>query len=80
MPLTFCNHLLREHLIPLPQTILVSDDDQENWLELLPFSTLGPGSLLGSSVASNIDLSLHTAPKKSIYCHGILCQWNFYRF
>ena len=52
-----------EHLA-LPQTILVSDDDQENWLEPLPFSTPGPGSLLGSSVASNnIDLSLHIPPK-----------------
>jgi hypothetical protein len=50
----------------LPQTILVSDDDQENWLEPLPFSTPGPGSLLGSSVASNnIDLSLHT-PQKNL--------------
>ena len=52
-----------EHLA-LPQTTLVSDDDQENWLEPLPFSTPGPGSLLGSSVASNnVDLSLHTPPK-----------------
>ena len=54
-----------EHLV-LPQSILVSDDDQENWLEPLPFSTPGPGSLLGSSVASNnIDLSLHI-PKKNL--------------
>ena len=52
-----------EHLA-LPQTILVNDDDQEKWLEPLPFSTPGPGSLLGSSVASNnIDLSL---PKKDL--------------
>ena len=55
-----------EHLA-LPQTILVSDDDQENWLEPLPFSTPGPGSLLGSSVASNnIDLSLHI-PQKNLF-------------
>jgi hypothetical protein len=54
-----------EHLA-LPQTILVSDDDQENWLEPLPFSTPGPGSLLGSSAASNnIDLSLHI-PQKNL--------------
>ena len=53
----------QEHLIAFPQTVLVSDDDQENWLEPLPFSTPGPGSLLGSSVASSIDLSLHIPQK-----------------
>ena len=43
-----------------------SDDDQENWLEPLPFSTPGPGSLLGSSVASNnIELSLRI-PQKNL--------------
>ena len=46
-----------EHPIALPQTILISDNDQENRLEFLPFSIPGPGSLLGSSVPSNIDLS-----------------------
>ena len=51
--------------LALPQTI-VSDDDQENWPEPLPFSTPGPGSLLGSSVVSNnVDLSLHI-PKKNL--------------
>ena len=39
-----------------------SDDDQENWLEPLPFSTPGPGSFLGSSVASN-NLSLRIPQK-----------------
>ena len=52
-----------EHLA-LAQTIPVSEDDQENWVEPLPFSTPGPGSLLGSSVTSNnIDLSLHISQK-----------------
>jgi hypothetical protein len=46
--------------------ILVSDYDQENWLKPLPFSTPGPGSLLGSSVTSNnTDLSLHI-PQKNL--------------
>ena len=54
-----------EHLIVLPQTIPVSDDDQENWLDPLPFSAPGPGSLLDSSVASDIELSSHF-PQKNL--------------
>ena len=45
-------------LIALPRTTLITDDDQESWSEPLPFSTPGPGSLLGSSVASNTTFSL----------------------
>ena len=63
-----------EHL-PLPLTILVSDDDQEDWLEPLPFSTPGPGSLLGSSVASNNDLSLHI-PQRTLATDEVDSSWK----
>ena len=55
---------ISEYLIGLPETSPVSDDDQENWPEPLPFSTPGPGSLLGSSVTSNAGLSLPIPRKK----------------
>ncbi|KAF8798737.1 hypothetical protein BYT27DRAFT_7246471 [Phlegmacium glaucopus] len=48
----------KEYLFALPQTTLIADDDQENWPKPLPFSTPGPASLLGSSVASNTAFSL----------------------
>lgn len=52
-----------KYLMALPQTIH-EDSDQESWPEPLPFSTPGPGSLLGSSVASNTAFSLpkHLSP------------------
>jgi hypothetical protein len=53
-----------EYLNALSETTLVTDDEQESWPEPLPFSTPGPGSLLGSSVASstNISLKRHLSP------------------
>ena len=51
-------------LTALPQTTpVVADEDQESWREPLPFSTPGPGSLLGSSVASNTVFSLPVRKK-----------------
>ena len=54
----------KSELHALSQTILDSDDDQENWPEPLPFSTPGPGSLLSSVASTNIELPLHIPQKK----------------
>lgn len=47
-----------EYLLALPQTTLIADDDQARWPKPLPFSTPGPASLLGSSVAPSTAFSL----------------------